>query len=52
MLNIRQIETKIVNSWVWFHIYYKHTKKHKSDLNRVRAKVMKVRNRALNRNDK
>ena len=34
---------KFYNSIIYHHLYYKHTKRHKKDLNKVRNDVMKRR---------
>jgi len=39
--------TKIVNSWLWFHLYYKHTKQHKKDLKDTYDEVVKRRDKFI-----
>jgi len=28
----KDLHYKFINSWFWFHVYYKHTKEHKKDI--------------------
>ena len=37
----------IVNSKWWFHLYYKHTKKHKQEMTAIRNRVLKVKKEVL-----
>ena len=38
---------RIINSKIYYHIYYKHTTKHKKDLEDIYNRVMKTRKRIL-----
>lgn len=38
---------KFFNSSFWFHVYYKHTKKHKKELSDVTRRVLEIRKRAI-----
>jgi hypothetical protein len=42
------LRNRFVNSWVWFHIYYKHTKEHKQNIADTIARVMKVKRKCKN----
>lgn len=37
------------NSWWYFNIYYRHTKKHKEDLRKITEHVLKVRKETIGR---
>lgn len=45
----RKLHLKVVNSSFWYHIYYKHTTKHKTDLEKVREGVLRVRKESIGR---
>jgi len=40
---IRALHNKIVNSRLWYHIYYKHTAQHKAELKKVHDEVLRRR---------
>lgn len=46
---LSNLHIKIVNSNFWFHIYYKHTKKHKKDLADTYAEVVAFRKSVINK---
>lgn len=35
------------NSWAYFNLYYKHTKKHKEEMRKITEHVLKVRKKAI-----
>lgn len=35
------------NSWWYFHLYYKHTKKHQEEMKKITEHVLKVRKKAI-----
>ena len=37
------LKTRLYNSYLWYQIYYKHTKKHKREIKRTYDDVMKRR---------
>jgi len=37
----------LVNSKVWFHLYYKHTKKHKNEMKAIRKGVLRHKREVL-----
>ena len=45
----KKLHIKIVNSWLWYHLYYKHTKRHKLELEEVRNNVLKLRKGIIGR---
>ena len=48
MVNIKQLLPQyIVNSKLYYHIYYKHTAKHKRDMENTYNRSMEVRNRII-----
>jgi len=44
----KDLHYKFINSWFWFHIYYKHTKEHKKNIAATIARVMKVKRKCKN----
>jgi hypothetical protein len=41
--------TRVVNSWIWFHVYYKHTKEYKKEVKDATERVVKIKEKALKR---
>jgi len=41
------LPTWLVNSKLWFHLYYKHTKKHKKEIKDIRDGALKFRKEML-----
>jgi len=48
---LEKLHIKIVNSWIWFHLYYKHTKQHKNDLDRTRDEIIARRDHFLGKKE-
>ncbi len=44
---MKSLYVKVVNSKLWYHMYYKHTKQHKQELASVRQRVLKRRDEIL-----
>lgn len=44
---IQLLPQQIIDSKIYYHIYYKHTTKHKKDLEDIYNRVMKTRKRIL-----
>lgn len=44
---IKIYRIKFYNGSFYYHIYYKHTKKHKADLEAIRQRVLAVRKREI-----
>jgi len=43
MVKLNNICTRFFIDWFWYHVYYKHTKKHKKDMQDTHDRVMKRR---------
>lgn len=43
----KKMYVKLVNSSVWFNIYYKHTTQHKQDLKETRNRVLEIRKKII-----
>lgn len=39
----------LVNSSLWYHLYYKHTKEHKKDRKETTNRVLEIRKKAIGR---
>ena len=44
---IERIKVRIFNSSFWYHVYYKHTRRHKEELAATRARAIKRRDEIL-----
>lgn len=44
---MNKIKNWYYNSWLYFHLWYKHTKKHKEELEKITKEVLKVRKKAI-----
>jgi hypothetical protein len=49
ILKLKIMAVKFLNSWLWFNLYYRHTKKHKSDYTKTRDAVLKKRKEIIGR---
>ena len=45
----KELKIRFYNSAFWYHIYYKHTKMHKSELREVRERVLERRKELINK---
>ena len=44
---LKNIYNRFLNSWLWFNIYYRHTKQHKNELKEIKEGVLRVKNKVL-----
>ena len=40
---------RFFNSWLWFNIYYHHTKQHKDELKTIKEGILRTKNKVLNK---
>ena len=47
ILWLELVAVKMFNSWLYFHLFYKHTKRHKEEMRAIKARVLKRKKEIL-----